>query len=309
MTLPNFFIIGAPRCGTSSLYDGVRQHPDIFMSPIKEPSYFSISVRAMPFQGPKDAYYNHYLSRTEYEELFLGVASEQVVGEASTDYLFSESALNSLKDEFPNAKLVVILRNPAERAYSHYVQHISQDREPCTSFWEAIQQEEERKRQDWCHHWYYQTLGFYGRQLTRYFEKFDNGQIKVFLTDDLHSDATQVYRELFKFLNVDESFQPKAIDKKHNASMIPSNNYLQGFITKPSISLSILRRILPKALRSMGRIRVLSGRKMSKPPGINPVDKKRLIDGYKEDIELLGSLIGRNLSTWLECLEISNKDD
>ncbi len=302
MTLPNFFLIGAPRCGTSSLYDGIRQHPEIFMSPVKEPWYFSIGVRTKPFQGPKDVDYNLYLSRPEYDDLFSGAKGEKVIGEASTDYLYSESALNALRSEFPSAKLVAILRNPADRAYSQYVQHVSQLREPCPSFWDAVELEDDRKQRDWCHYWFYRGLGFYGQQLSRYLEFFSPDQIKIFLFEDLYSSPIQLYRELFEFLGVDASFQPSAGEHARNTSALPKSRRLHNALTKPSILRSLVRGVTPRRLRVTGLKWVGARRKTIKPPGITPDERSRLIEGYREDIELLESLIGRSLTGWLKPL-------
>ena len=299
MNVPNFFLIGAPRCGTSSVYDGIRQHPDIFMSRIKEPWYFSIGVRSEPFRGPKDADYNLYLSRPEYDELFAGVQGEKVIGEASTDYLYSDSALKALRGEFPTAKFAAILRNPAERAYSQYVQHVSQMREPSHDFWEAIEAEEERKRQDWCHYWFYRGLGFYGRQLSRYFEYFNAAQIKVFLFEDLRSDPASLYRDLFEFLDVDPSFRPDVRDDARNASLLPKSQRVYSTFTRPSAFRSVVRRVTPRGIRVAGIKWVESWNKAIKPPGIAREERERLMDGYRDDIELLESLIGRSLSHWL----------
>lgn len=303
MMLPNFFLIGAPRCGSSSVYDAIRQHPDIFMSPVKEPWYFSIGVRSEPFKGPKDVDFNLYLSRPEYDQLFSGATEEPIVGEASTDYLYSDSALNALQREFPRAKFVAILRNPAERAYSQYVQHVSQLREPCHDFWEAIESEEARKQNDWCHYWFYRSLGFYGQQLSRYFESFNAEQIKVFLFDDLCADPDALYRELFEFLGVDASFRPHVQDDSRNASLLPKSRRVHDVMTKPSAIRSIVRAVTPRSLRVAGIKWVGARQQAIKPPGIALDDRRRLIEGYRDDIELLESLIGRNLSSWLRCAE------
>jgi hypothetical protein len=300
MTLPNFFIIGAPRCGTSTLYDGVRQHPEIYMSPVKEPWYFSIGVRSKPFQGPKDADYNLYLSRAEYEALFSNVNGEKIVGEASTDYLYSDRALDALCGEFPSAKLVAILRNPADRAYSQYVQHVSQLREPCQRFWDAIELEDERKRLDWCHYWYYRSLGFYGRQLQRYYERVDAGQIKVFLIEDLRSDPAALYRDLFEFLGVDASFEPELQNTARNESALPASPQLHAMLTRPSLIRSIARRVTPRRLRVAGLKWAASRRQNVQAPGLTPDERRNLIEGYRDDIQLLESLIGRDLSSWLQ---------
>lgn len=309
MPLPNFFIIGAPRCGTSSLYDGVQQHPDVFMSAVKEPAYFSIGVRSKPFHGPKDAFYNFHLSREEYEDLFSLATNEKIIGEASTDYLYSESAFTALSNEFPNAKYVVMLRNPAERAYSHFIQHTSQWREPCPTFRKAIQEEEQRIQQDWCHHWYYQSLGFYHRQLSCYFDAFGSGQMKIFLTDDLHRDPDKVYQDLFQFLDVDDSFQPSEMKKKHNASYLPDANPVQKLMVRYPQFRSTLAHLFPRKLRTVLRGKIMTQHKTLENTELEQSDRQFLIDGYRDDIEKLSNLINRDLSDWLVTPQVVTTHD
>lgn len=298
MPQPNFFIIGAPRSGTSSLYDGLRQHPDIFMSPVKEPWFYSTGERCEPFKGPRDANYYLYLSREQYENLFSGVSGEMIIGEASTDYLYSERALERIHREHPTAKLVAILRNPVERAYSHFIQHRRQGREPLENFQEAWEAEEERMRWGWSHYWFYRSMGFYGQQLQRYFERFDRNRLKVVFLDDLQKAPDLVYRELFRFLNVDDSFLPHSTHDKHNAAQIPKNRFLQNLITKPSPLRPLVRCILPRRLRSKILVRILRHRQKVEPPPLDPQLRIELAKHYFEDLGLLETLVHRDLSAW-----------
>src|SRR5262249_39324802 len=131
VVLPNFFVIGAPKAGTTSLYEYVAQHPDVYMSPVKEPAYFK--PRHPP--GGEDAEPEDRLAA--YVALFDGVAGEHVVGEATPSYLQSASAAARIRDAVPDARLVAVLRNPVDRAYSGYSMRVQQGTEDRT-FVEAM---------------------------------------------------------------------------------------------------------------------------------------------------------------------------
>ncbi len=299
MTVPNFFVIGAPRCGTSSLYSALAQHPDVYMSPTKEPWYFSIGTMETEFAGPKDYYY-HRLNRAEYDALFSARGQEKIVGEASTDYLYSDAALDALRREFPTAKLLAILRNPAERAYSNFVQHVSQAREGCSSLREAIALEEERRRLNWSHYWFYRDMGFYGRQLERYYRYFAKDQLCVIIFEDFQAEPNRVYREVFEFLEIDSEFVPAVSEKERNAGRIPSNSFLQGVLTKPSVFRAAARAILPHSLSARILKVLLAKRNLASPEPMSVEEKRELLLVYEDDIRLLESLTGHDLSRWRE---------
>src|SRR5687767_14301335 len=127
MPLPNFFIIGAPKCGTTSLYEYVRQHPDVYMSPLKEPVYWAFDP-----DGPRDPdrlRKFRVTTREEYERLFEGATGQRILGEASPVYLASERAARAIRENIPHAKMVVLFRDPAEATFSAFLGRIRDGRE------------------------------------------------------------------------------------------------------------------------------------------------------------------------------------
>jgi hypothetical protein len=147
LPLPNFFIIGAPKSGTTALYDSLKQHPEIYMSPVKEPHFFALNEQPPVWAGPAGS----YLRQTavwrprDYFMLFAGVTNQCTVGEASTRYLRSPLAAQRIKQYLPESKLVAILRQPADRAYSDYVFRIQHGWEAVASFTEALELEDSRR--------------------------------------------------------------------------------------------------------------------------------------------------------------------
>lgn len=173
MVLPNFLIIGAAKAGTTSLYSYLKQHPDIFMSSWKEPKFFSLEGEKLDFQGPSQIINTDSINNLEsYLELFEGVKDETAIGEASPIYLYSPKAPANIKKYIPDAKLIVVLRHPAERAFSSFA-HLIRAGYETLSFEEALEEEPQRIKEKWAPLWYYKEKGFYAQQLERYFELFD----------------------------------------------------------------------------------------------------------------------------------------
>jgi len=179
--MPNFLIIGAMKSGTTSLYHYLKQHPQIYMSPVKEPKFFALEGE--PFYS--DSRGSGGLARIKgirelksYQEQFEGVSHEIAIGEASPLYIYVPKAVERIKYYIPEAKLIAILRHPVDRAYSHFLHWIQRGLEPLDSNFESVIREEEiRISQDWSPNWHYKQRGSYYQQLKRYYENFNREQI------------------------------------------------------------------------------------------------------------------------------------
>ena len=168
VALPNFLIIGAAKAGTTSLYRYLEQHPEVYMSPVKEPKFFALGGERLDYRGPGDEARMRGASVTsleDYRELFRGVSTETAVGEASTLYLYSERAAARIKHHVPDVKLIAVLRNPVDRAYSDFLHLVRDGIEPLTDFPQALEAEESRIRSRWAPMWHYRRRGFYHPQL------------------------------------------------------------------------------------------------------------------------------------------------
>lgn len=222
MRLPNFLIIGAPRCGTTTLYHAAREHPDIYMSPVKEPLFFGLEGERQPYRGPQDAQGIRDLDT--YLALFADAETEPVVGEASTHYLALEGVPEAIHARLPSVKLLAILRNPVERALSHWALHVWEGREPL-GFKQALEAETDRAQAGWSPAWCYRGLGLYGAQLERYLRLFPPAQLLVVLNDDLERDFPRQLREVWRSLEVATDFQP-SLSTRWNAGGLPRNRML-----------------------------------------------------------------------------------
>jgi len=301
MPLPNFLIIGAAKSGTSSLYMYLKQHPDIFMSPVKEPHYFSFDSKSKLTQGPGDPIPEAITDFEDYQRLFDGVQDESAIGEASTSYLYRPEAPGRIHELIPDAKLIAILRNPADRAFSAYMHVVRDQRETARNFADALNKEPERKAKNWDPIWHYTSVGYYYEQLSCYYQRFDRAQIKVFLYERLIEDQQAMLEEIYQFLAVDPSFTPDST-VKFNVSGEQKSKLIHKLsvtlFSKPNPMRWISRRLIPETWRwkVTNWIRERNLNKERLPQAI----REQLIELYRDDILKLQDLIGKDLSHWLE---------
>lgn len=296
MTMPNFLVIGAAKAGTTALYYYLKQHPQIYMSPEKEPKFFALEGDKLDFRGPGDRENINKSAITDietYRQLFKGVTNEIAIGEASPLYLYSPKAAERIKKYIPHAKLIAILRNPIERAYSGYIMHVREGRETAKDFAEALQEEETRILNNWG--WgHYVNVGFYHTQLKRYLDLFDREQIRVYLYEDLKTNPISLVQDIFRFLGVDDTFLPDT-SLKYNVAGVPKNDALKALIKNLNPVKPAMNFLLPDKLRHYVRSKIFE-----KPPLLSPDIHQNLIEVYREDILNLQNFLQRDLSQWLE---------
>lgn len=298
MARPNFLIIGAAKSGTTAFYQALRQHPQVFLSAVKEPHYFAFAGERMDYRGPGVTINATSITDLdEYEKLFAGVTHETAVGEASALYLYVPAAAPRIREYAPEMKLIVILRQPAERAFSAFM-HLTRDgREPLNDFAAALRAEAERTRENWGFLWRYTGLGFYAQQLTRYYALFPRTQIRVFLYDDFRSDQLGTVREACRFLAVNDAFTP-AMSLRPKVSGAPRNRWLHDFLRGPHPAKRLAKLMLPASLRERAKLR-LTNRNLVKqelPPDL----KRELTEVFRDDILQLQDLLGRDLTAWFD---------
>ena len=290
MSWPNFLIIGAQKAGTSSLYEYLREHPQVYMSPTKEPGYFKFGGARSDWVLPEDV-----IDRDEYLRLFDGVRDEIAVGEASTGYLNHPMAPSRIREAVPDAKLIAVLRNPVDRAFSAYSMRVASGEE-ARSFPDAIAPEldpdtvRSTKGQ-----WKYLRNGFYGRYLTRYFDLFPAHQLRIFLYEDLSRDPRQLVCEVFDFLAVDPSFVPD-LATHHNTSSYTVKSASLDKVVRRFPGKDLARRVVPTEVWVGARRSVR--RRNSRIPEFPAEVRRRLVDFFRDDILLTEQLIARDLSAW-----------
>lgn len=293
---PNFFIAGAAKSGTSSLFHYLELHPDIFMSSIKEPHYFCHDYFPEHFTGPGDEGFSENRIRTmnDYMKLFEPGSQALIRGEGSVYYLYFPDIAKRIFKFNPKSKIVLILRNPVDRAFSAYM-HTKRDGRETLTFEEALQEERARREKGYQPLWWYRELGLYSAQVERYLKVFPSEQLKIFLFENLRNTAKVVDETLgFLGLNTDVNIDTSI---KHNMSGVPKSRKLYRFFAEPHPFKEALKPFLPKLIRQrLGQqAKAMTLRKET----INPETRETLRHYYLEDMKRLQKLINRDLSTWM----------
>lgn len=299
--LPTFLLIGTAKAGTTSLYHLLRQHPEVFMPEVKEPRFFAYVDDPPAMEGPGDRASNEaagaVYSMEDYRALFEGVDDETAVGEASVNYLYSETAPRRIREHVPNVQLIAILRNPIERAYSHYLHLLRAGREPLRDFAAALEAEPERRRKGWEWSWHYAQMGFYHEQLRRYLDCFSPEQLSVYLFDAFKDDNVAVAQDIYRVLGVDDSYVPTP-SLAHAKTGVPISDRFQRFLLNPDHPVRrAARYVVPEPVRTYG-VKLLKNMNLSKPP-MDPDVREALARRYADEIRRLETLLDRDLSGWL----------
>lgn len=311
---PNFFIVGAPKAGTTSLYHYLRQHPEIYMSPLKEPNYFASEIRPENFGAEFQEWVQRetrelreYLCRPvleqrfggivadwkDYLKLFEAVTAEKAIGEASVCYLWSRTAARNIFSAVPGAKLLMILRNPADRAFSQYLHAVTNGwvRE---SFRARIDVALGRGREPFGILNPFLEFGLYYEQVKRYLEFFPAANLRIYLFEDYQKQPGSVLADIFCFLDVDPSFEPN-ISQRHLEPRIPRSVKLAYWLKRYGIWEGV-RKISPPAVRSA--FRTVAFRKRESVL-MDAEARKLLTVYYQDDVRQLSDLLCRDLNAWL----------
>lgn len=281
---PDFFIVGAAKAGTTSLFKYLSQHPSIFIPPMKEYHFFA------DYPPPSS---KRVATLRDYLRLFADQPPEVAAGEASTSYLPSVFAAPRMFQLFPKAKILAILRDPMERAYSNYWHNRKHARETL-SFEQALEAEDRRIEEGWPFDFHYVRTGLYHDQVARFLEAFGRERVRILLMEDLRSDPSALCRSLFAFLDVDPEVQVDA-DRVHNRSGPPRNETLSRFLNYRFPGRSEVATLLPPARKLKNR---LLQKNILPQPRMRDETRRWLIDRFSEDVRRLEQLLERDLRLW-----------
>lgn len=300
---PNLFMVGAPKCGTTSMYHYLRQHPQIFfpfddakLGRAKEPHYFCPELEIGERDSIKD--------EGEYLDLYRGSEYAKWRGDASVLYLFSEQAASRIKQFCPDARILIMLRPPVEQMHSrhaHCIRHITA-REDITDFYEAIAAGEDRRNGlripphttiPKCLDYF--SVARFAPQVERYFDTFGRDAMKVVLLEDMVAAPKETYRQLLAFLQVDDSFAPEFRAYNEAPAQTPLERAVHRVYRNSAVK-RVVQAIAPYQARRrvLNGIRVLArGRKQRLPRD------EELYQRCRPDVERLARLLERDLSHWL----------
>lgn len=312
MKLPNFFIVGSAKSGTTSIYNYLKQHPDIFMSPIKETHHFSTDIDSSKFRPDyaanlninidswlngdqkKEIFHAFVKDWDKYLKLFKNSENQKAIGEVTNSYLYSKEAAKNIRIKFPEGKIIMILRNPVERAFSHFLMDLKSGLET-GSFLEAFKKDMAKSNKGWGISNVYYEIGMYYEQVKRYLTVFPQEQIKIILYDDYRNDAIKTLKEICNFLNIDSNFEFE-FSKEHNKAMIPKSGAVALMMRQKGLK-AFAKKIFPKSWKNIISKIFFTNKNL---PKLSVDDRKYLIELYKEDIQKLSQLINRDLTSWVK---------
>lgn len=282
---PDFFLVGAAKSGTTSLFRYLVQHPSIFIPANKELHYFAdLSVS----RG------GYYRTLEAYLRLYEGCPEEIRAGDGSTSYLPSPSAPGRIREVRPDARILILLRNPVDRAYSHYWHQRVGFRETL-SFEDALEDEPGRIEAGLTYGFLYVRTGMYYEQVRRFVEAFGT-RVRIYLFDDLRSDPAALCRDIFTFLEVDPG-HPVDTSRIHLRSGPLRSSAFGRLLVRPFPGRRWLVRRWPHRMRAI-KLGV-SQKNVTRPPPMDPDTRNRLTEVFRPDVERLEDLLGRDLSRWV----------
>ena len=296
--MPNFFVVGAARAGTTSINRYLSEHPEIFIPKAKEMHFFA--AEHFPCTGPGDEGMNRLVIRDEavYTNLFAGVAGEKAIGETSPFYLCLPGTAERIAQAVPDAKIIMILREPVDRTYSAYMHLVREGRETL-SIENGLEREAERKQQGFEPMWWYKELSLYYSQVKRYLEMFGEKQVKVLLYEELFSDLGQGLREIFAFLGVREDVVIDTSVRYNPAGVVKSRRlytFLTRFVRNPNGLEKRIKSLIPRQLRMVWATKAMS--MLVRPVPMDPQLQTHLRPYFVEDVAKLEELLHRNLDCW-----------
>jgi len=300
---PGFIVAGSAKCGTTSIFHYASQHPDICL-PRKESFYFMSGVHATANKA--DPLYRKRVvsSLEEYQSIFSACEAEKVTGEIATGYLYyHQQVIPGIKHLLGDPKIIIILRNPIERAWSGYL-HLLKTRVTSETFATLWHEEEAHKHDHYDFMWYLIDLGLYYRQVKAYLDNFSD--VKILLFDDLKHDADSFMKEIFEFVGVDSTFAPDT-SISHNVSGVPSDRLHSKFLYQKRVK-GVLRRFAKSIFseHSFRKIRIfLRDSSLKERPEMSRDLYHELLSVYRDDIQLLQELVNRDLTHWLDASRYS----
>ena len=285
----DFFIVGAPKAGTTSLYHYLNEHPKISMSSVKEPNYFSHEE----LENQKLYYKSNKINSLDnYHNLFLTREANLIYGEASVSYLFYKNVPEKIKTYNKNAKIIILLRNPIERAFSHYLMDarlglISESFESVVDSFETTDKNKLFYQQ-------YIELGKYYNQISNYKRLFNDKNILIIDYEDFKNKTSLYVSNVFDFLQIDTSFKPN-LDLTHNTFRKPKFTFIEKLYSNHSIR-CLINQLIPSKFKNY--INQMVYDKKDKPI-LSQDLRERLKSIFKNDVNKLSNMLNKDFSKWI----------
>ncbi len=299
---PDFVIIGAPKAGSTALHEALAAHPQLYLSPVKEPKYFLCDGGPPPaWRGPGDAHSaQEWVWRpADYERLFAAAPAESLRGESTPFYLWSRAAQRRLAAQRPDARLIAVIRDPVDRAYSNWTHLWCDGLEPDPDFLSACNAEQQRAAEGWAPFWRYLDLGRYGEQLRDLFTLFPREQVHVLRYRDLVDRPQETLDSICGFLGVAEG-RVRAVPSS-NVSHWVEPTALNGVLRRTVRAGAALGAYAPPQVWRVASRPLLAAlhRGGGHRPRLDPEARAVLHERLREDVMLLGDVLGTSYEDWL----------
>jgi Sulfotransferase domain len=302
MPLPDFLIAGVPKAGTTALHAALVPHPDLYLSTVKEPKFFLSDGRPPAQGGPGDVqtYQEHVWRRADYEALFDPAPPGSLRGEATPFYLYDLAAQDRIRSLIPDAKLILLLRDPVDRAHSNWTHLWNAGLEPEADFLTACYAEEDRKAAGWAAFWHYIGLGRYGEQIQHLYQVFPREQVLLLRYRDMTDAPGATLYRVCEFLGVRAGL----------LQAIPRENVNRHVVEDTTLN-RMVRALLraggrfghrfpvPVRLAARGPLLTVLHRKRGNRPVTTPQERAALLPLFADDIALLQDVTGRRYDDWL----------
>jgi hypothetical protein len=301
VALPDFLVIGAPKAGTTALHAALARHPALFMSPVKEPKFFLTDGPPPARGGPGDArtYREHVWRRPDYEALFEGAPPGTLRGESTPFYLYDRLAHRRIRTLIPGAKLIVVLRDPVERAHSNWAHLRSAGLEPIGDFLPACAAEDRRVAAGWAAFWHYLRLSRYGEQLDHLYTVFPREQVLVLRYRLLVDEPARALDEICRFLGVAQGVITEV--PKENVTVHPPRSLRHAAASLAMRAAAAAGQYLPSGLAAAitePLEPVLQQGQRQRQP-LTWAERQDVLPRLESDIRLLEKVTEQDFGDWL----------
>lgn len=303
MGKPNFFIVGAPKCGTTSLWSYLKGHPEIYMSSLKELYFFDVDLWEKRRERPwAQLNGGRKPSLEQYLGCFAAVGEHKRIGEATASYLRSLRAPCGIKTFSPGAQIIIMLRNPVDLMYALHSQSLRNSWEPIPDFERALEADTTRGSEDVRGFRGYRNFANFPEQVQRYFDLFGRENVHTIIYEDLKQDADTVGRNTLRFLGV--RLDCAGEFPRENPNKRVRNARLQEILFYQPRALRVISTLIPQWLRSRIEHRLIKSNMVVKPrSAMDPELRRRLQKEFEPKVEQLSAMLGRDLTAW--CQEVN----
>ena len=311
MTMPDFFIAGVAKAGTTSMHAALARHPQLFLSRVKEPKFFLSDGPPPRSGGPGDVqtYGEHVWRRENYEALFAPAPAGTLRGEATPFYLYDLAAQQRIAREVPDAKLILMLRDPVDRAHSNWAHLWGAGLEKEGDFLTACRLEDARRAAGWADFWHYIAQGRYGEQIENLFTLFPKEQVLILRYRDLRDEPLTTLNTVCSFLGVDRGYDLS----------VPREN-VSPYVEATAVN-AVLRALLRNGAKVGHRFPVVARKAARGPiltvlqrhrgarPVVSPEHRAALLPEFIDDVRRLEAVTGESYADWLKGGDLPRRTD